>query len=592
MFADDRTACFTKFPVLQRRLKLYLIALWGGALQTEISPAAKSNVWSGPYLENGAIRLPPAWATQIDGMHLSRAAAAHAAAHLVYGRPFPTIADLRPRQRALIGLIEDARVEYLAARHFPGLQRLWLSCLLRDGPAVQDFTGLTHRLARALLDPGYHDENAWVRKAVTLFQTQREHADDPRIGYEIGLRLAHDLGQMRIAMDEGKPFTVAAYRDDNRHLGIDPRTLSSLAASQETDDMPVEIGSVFLREADTGRELELADHGDGNRPPGAYYVTESPDQPILEYRRRPNAETPGVLLYPEWNYRTRIMRQRWCTVREKPPHRGDASLAEQRLSAYRALLHRLIRLARELRLERLQRLRRQKSGDEIDLDAAILALVDAQAGFSPDDRIHLCTRSLHDRGLATLLLLDLSASTDTPIAAGGQTILELARDATLLLAHTMNALGETFAIHGFSSRGRHDVAYYGLKEFEAPFDALAQAQIAGVHGHDSTRLGTALRHAVSRLIDQTEQRKLLLVVTDGEPSDIDAYDPDYLLHDAREAVREARRKGVTVFCLSLDPNADRYVARIFGAAHYAVLDHLARLPERLARLFLTVIRHY
>jgi nitric oxide reductase activation protein len=142
------------------------------------------------------------------------------------------------------------------------------------------------------------------------------------------------------------------------------------------------------------------------------------------------------------------------------------------------------------------------------------------------------------------------------------------------------------AIHGFSSNGRHEVGYYRFKDFEEPYDDHARARLAGMQASLSTRLGTALRHAGQALALRGARRKLLLVVTDGEPSDIDVHDPKYLLFDAKQATLENRRLGVTSFCVGLDPNAEESVTRIFGAANYSLLDQLERLPQRLAQLYL------
>jgi nitric oxide reductase activation protein len=130
------------------------------------------------------------------------------------------------------------------------------------------------------------------------------------------------------------------------------------------------------------------------------------------------------------------------------------------------------------------------------------------------------------------------------------------------------------------------VQYYRFKDFEQPYDDEAKARLAGMSGGLSTRMGAAMRHAASFLAKRPQRKKLLLLVSDGEPADIDVRDPQYLRHDTKKAVEELSRQGIVSYCLTLDPNADDYVSRIFGANGYTIIDHVQRLPEKLPALFM------
>lgn len=210
-------------------------------------------------------------------------------------------------------------------------------------------------------------------------------------------------------------------------------------------------------------------------------------------------------------------------------------------------------------------------------------------GLQPDARITMRT-DIDRRSLSVLILLDLSASTNDEVRGSGRTILDLTREATARLAIAIAGIGDPFAIHGFQSDGRHDVRYVRIKEFDQPFDAGARGRLAGIEGGLSTRMGAAIRHAGAHLARRGETRRLLLVVTDGEPADIDERDPRHLRMDARKAVEDLRRIGVRTHCLTLDPQADRYVASIFGARGYTILERVARLPEALPDLFAALTR--
>jgi nitric oxide reductase activation protein len=198
----------------------------------------------------------------------------------------------------------------------------------------------------------------------------------------------------------------------------------------------------------------------------------------------------------------------------------------------------------------------------------------------PDPRVHQ-RLARNSRDLAVLLLLDLSQSTNDWVPSAQSTVLNLAKEASVLVAHAMDKLGDKFAIHGFDSNGRHDVEYYRFKEFDEPYGEDARARLAGMKGQLSTRMGAALRHAGHFLRNRRAAHKLILLLTDGEPHDIDVHDKQYLVLDTKRAVDDQRRHGIATFCMSLDRKADEYVARIFGNRNYLVLDQLRRLPEKL-----------
>ena len=372
MAAPTSSSAGVPFSAIERRLACYLRALWGRpATLRDAGRRARVSIVA------GAICMPnifPAGAG--EGIALHRAAAAHAAAHLVHSMHRFPLAKLRPIQVAIVSLIEDARIERLAWQDLPGLRRLWLRFHVALPDAIPNATSLMARLARALIDPDYRDHDGWVAKGRELFEAHGARLHDPSMSREIGALLGNDLGQMRMQFDYGRYLVEPAYRDDNAFLWEFPENKSA--------------------------------------PP-------------------PESE-PAVL----------------C----------------------------------------------------------------------------------------------------------------------------------------FDSSGREDVGYYRFKDFDEPYAEGARARLAAMTGQRSTRMGAALRHAGHLLSQRRTARKLIVLVTDGAPHDIDVHDRWYLALDAKRAVDEQRRAGIATFCVSLDPGADAYVTRIFGAGNYLVLDHLRRLPEKLALVYL------
>ena len=276
------------------------------------------------------------------------------------------------------------------------------------------------------------------------------------------------------------------------------------------------------------------------------------------------------------------------TVYEALHPRGDAAAIDTLLAQHSDLAKHLQRLFDLLKPQEKQRIRYQEDGSDLDLDIALRSLIDFKSGATPDPRINMSHQSA-GRDIAVLLLLDLSASLNDKVPGSEQTVLELSQAAVSLLAWAIDRLGDPLAIAGFHSNTRHDVRYYHLKGFSERWGDEAKSRLAAIEAGFSTRMGAALRHAGHYLGAQKTDKKLLLILTDGQPSDVDSQDQRLLIDDARQAVRELARENIFTYCISLDRDADAYVADIFGR-RYSVIDQLARLPQRLPELFMALTR--
>jgi hypothetical protein len=564
------------FSAVERRLSLYLRALWD--LDVELRPVLHA---SGPArgrratLDRRLIRLPWSCAgcAGQTGLDLFRAAAVHAAAHVLHtSQRFP-VDELKPLQVALISLIEDARVEHLAMRQFPGLKAVWAPFhVARPGGAASSVS-LMSRLARALIDEDYEDDDPWVRRARRLFFEQRDYWEDQSISRTLGGLLGKELRQ-RDQFDFRAYLVEPAYRDDN--LGI----WDFANQGQPGEEDGTVHQSAKARRCEQGQPEDQDTAGDAQAG-----SVQGVKQAAALQRDAADDTLKAPTRYDEWDYVIGRERPGWCTLFEKPAAHGDAREIDQVLERNHDLVNRVKHLVRAVQVQRPIRLKRRLDGDRLDLDASISALIDLRSRIPPDPRLHSLL-SRHQRDLSVLVLLDLSQSTNDVVRGTETTVLQLAREATALLADAMERIGDSFAIHGFSSNGRHDVGYFRFKDFDRAYGDTAKSRLAGMTSQLSTRMGTALRHAGSYLKDRRTHRKLVLLVTDGEPSDIDVHDSQYLVLDARKAVEENQRNGIYTYCMSLDPKADRYVSRIFGLRNWMVVDHLRRLPETLPLLYM------
>jgi hypothetical protein len=583
------------FVDVQRRLNMYLRALWGrDFFLRPTSGDFETREGYQPYIEGFFIHLPdafddftPADGPRVPGLEVYRAAAAHSAAHMVHSRPFAEPDSLTPLQQALIGVIEDARVEALAIAAFPGLRQLWQSQLPAE-PAQGEHAGaLLDRIARALIDDAYVDPHPLVAQAREGFRKQREDLSVQDTSHELGLALARRCSDLGLAFSPRSDRLSSPYRDDNRHLWQTEDTAEHLLASLTQPAQTRKYVSIM----EMINEVEVETAGDDAQEVWVL-ATELFDDDGVSFNEREGKEpVASPVHYHEWDYQTQLERPGWSTVLEKRPKTGDPAVINAIAEKHKPIVARLRHLIESMQPQGVVRLRGQEDGDEIDLNAAVRALTDLRMGVAPDMRVAIRTQR-KVRDLSVLLLIDLSESTNDLVRDADTeiTVLELAREATALLAGALSKIGDPFAIHGFDSNGRHAVQYYRFKDFDAAYDDKVRARLAGMTGQVSTRMGTALRHAGALLRQQPSQKKLLLLLTDGEPADNDVRDPQYLRFDAKRAVEELARDGVHTYCLTLDPYADQYVSRIFGARNYMVLDHVARLPEKLSMLYLGLTR--
>jgi nitric oxide reductase NorD protein len=582
----------TLFIDTQRKLNFYLRALWGRDFF--LRPAAADHEGFRPYSENHVIHLPDAVDAigGVSGLELYRAQSAHLAAHLSYTTSAIDGAGLSPAQMFLVGLIEDARVEYRAAKAFPGLRKLWGRLLAIDhaGATEHATVPLLERFAHCLNDGKLHINDAGLDRIAARFHKEIEaRQDDNSFSRDLGMELFQLLTD-RKAMPSLRILETLRipYRDDNRiiwafepfdweAMGADyvpawqrqvRKYVSAVEMANEVDcelagDDAQEVwvcASEFMPYEDAGEATESFNDMWGKEPISAPYH------------------------YQEWDYQVQLYRPDWATVYERRASKGDADEIERILLDYKSIAHKIRHIIDRLSPQGVQRERNLEDGDEIDINAAVDAMISIRMGMQPDTRITM-RNVIRNRDLAVTVLLDLSESTNETINGSDKTVLDLTREAATLVCTAISGIGDPFAVHGFASEGRHDVHYYRFKDFRQKFDHEVKARLDGMKGGLSTRMGAAMRHAGRHLLAQPERRKLLLLVTDGEPADIDERDPQHLRHDTKKAVEELYSKGILTYCLTLDPNADTYVKRIFGANNYTIVDHVDRLPEKLPTLF-------
>jgi nitric oxide reductase NorD protein len=461
-----------------------------------------------------------------------QATSAHAAAHMAYSHHQFNPQGLRPASQALVGLLEDARVEWLACQELSGLHRLWLQFHAVPYTQPPGFEDLMRRLARALLDAQYADPHPWVVKGRALFFTDATQSalalTGPHALRLAATRLGNDVGQMRLQFNARLYRAQPSYRDDNHTLWLpDPN---------RTD----------------------VQHDISAQPQGAGAQSGQASAVLVAQPHR----------YREWDRLVPMYRADWATVLDAlalpaTPHQAQDPTPPLPMRKHTALLL----------PTRRAHLPRQADGDELDWDALVHAQVALRSGQAPEQQVYRRTHRIARAG-STLLLLDASASTTRVLEGQQQSMFALARNAAWQYTQALGEIGTHCAIHSFFSDGRHAVHYQRVKDFHAPLDAQCWARLMGLQSRLSTRLGAALRHATHLLLHTGSVPRRVLLLTDGQPHDVDVHDPRYLVEDARHAVREATRLGVQVQCLCLDPAAVPSLRKVFA------VDQVQALPRQ------------
>ncbi len=549
-------AARTAPPPLAQWLRL----LWGAAPPLHLDSDA-------PFIADGGIHLamlPPDQAAPAPSAQppwqQHCAAAAHAAAHLVYSPRHFDADGLVPTARALLALLEDARVEALAVRELPGLARLWRPLHTATPDSGKGSEALMARLARALADPIYADPHPWVAKGRRLFYLDEALGlpalRTPAELRAAAMRLGHDIGQMRLPFNARGDRPAPAYRDDHRWMWP-------------------------------------ADQRDSVQPPPAPQPRPADAQTTPDPTEIALPET--VTHHPEWDRLIHRLRPDWARVIERatPPATLDPVQAATQVrlqpapddAEARLLGHRLLAPLQALAQPPAPR-GRAADGENFHLDALLGWAVARRCGRSGDARLYRARQPVAARA-RVWLLVDQSASTAAALPGSGPastSVLQAAARGATATALALQALGVPCTVAAFQSNGRHAVRLqllHGPGQAVAP--GLAQRLLALRPG-GSTRLGAALRHATQRLGPGRADAHWVLLVSDGQPHDVDVHDPRYLVDDARQAVLAARRRSVRMACLVLGGGPAPEALRIFGRSGIQTLASLAALPRALRRL--------
>ncbi|MBI5827849.1 MAG: hypothetical protein HZB22_09020 [Deltaproteobacteria bacterium] len=291
-------------------------------------------------------------------------------------------------------------------------------------------------------------------------------------------------------------------------------------------------------------------------------------------------------LYPEWDYRRRAYRDDYSRLTETLAVGEDAGFCARVLREKRGAIKEVTRnlglISPSVRLTR-----RQIEGTTIDLNAAVDAIADLEAGHTPDERLYAAYTKT-ERDLSALFLVDLSMSTDG--WAGDTRIIDHEKESLLILCEALEKLRDRYAVYGFSGKTRKGCRFFRIKGFTESYGDGVRKRIGGLIPYSYTRMGPAVRHAAGILAKEQARTRLLFILSDGKPNDVDVYEGRYGIEDTRMAIKEAESAGIVPFCLTVDTGAGDYLPRLFGHGNYAVVPGVDMLAKKLPSLYAKIIQ--
>ena len=494
------------------------------------------------------------------------------------------------RFQLVFDLCEDLRIESRLQRHIPNyLQRL-LACAranLTRHPDTVEYYNLGVATAEDALR-AFRGEPLKDARFARLYEADATLVD----AYTVAGRIFAEHWLPRVT--DGEAF-AAAYlpgRGPNStrvaHPQDNPDENSQSQPGDQQENQPDEDGedeneqpqqSEQGEQQDGAEQQESAGYGDNN---GSARRAENKPDGTQQGRGPADKGVP----YPEWDYRESRYKKNWSWVQEKRLGESNSSETQRLMKQYAGALKRLKKAIQSQKPTRMSPKTKQMDGDEIDLNAAIEFVTEKIAGFSPLPAIYK-RREMRQREVSVILLADMSTSIMQHLPEGGGRLVDRIRAGVLLFAESLEEVGDAYAIAGFCSKYRDNVAYYNIKDFHEGYTDDVRSQIGGMSGRLATRMGAAIRHATKCFERVESRRRLLLLLSDGRPEDYDdGGDRRYLHEDTRMAVKEAVAKGVHPFCITVDTMANQYLPQIFGAGHYLVLDQINSLPNKLPEIYL------
>ena len=496
--------------------------------------------------------------------------------------PIPALA------RRIFGTLENGRIDRRLRQQYRGLNRdldLIRAHLRSRRPKIIDLPAtlvpfeLLFQIT--MLGGALDDARDFYRQIVSELETVvAEYLSDSRATVADTLMATsrvYDLFQSISAEDAEKQIEVPDEQDQE-----DANKLAEeMMAQRERDRKPQRRDARELFNAwNTEAEGEF-DELEGSE---AWSEGETPEHGL--------EEGEVAFSYDEWDRELTDHRVGWCRVVEKKVKRGSRAFVDDTRERYRGVMSSIRHQFQLLKPENLTRIVNELDGEDYDLNAVVDYFIDRRADGQQSERIYT-KRLRRRRDVAVSFLLDQSSSTARtigrhplqPYTHPGRRIIEIEKEGLVLMSEALEAVGDVYSINGFTSEGRRNVKFYVLKDFDEHYSDEVMQRIGGITYQNNTRLGAAIRHATAKLEQQEARTRLLIVLSDGRPYDHDYGDARYAREDTREALVNAKIRGITPFCITIDRESEAELRDLYGEVGYTIIDDVLSLPERLPGIY-------
>ncbi len=479
----------------------------------------------------------------------------------------------------LMGIIEDARIEYMTFISYRGLQDSFKRIraqLLQARPIPEPEL---ERFMEALLWLSTENEPVFsmdtkTRQIIDICRDLLHKVLNPSSSTLDSMEMAFEVYNLL-----KKVYTP---QDGRRYTPIKNLEYRGVGISALTEDDPASIDPYehmlarFVPQSEENREEEKKE--------------EMPDDMFQEqsYAIPNNWNVRGSFRYDEWDTVINDYKSGWCVVKEIEPSGESGEYFEDAIKRYRNEIILIKRIFSTMRPESFHKLKRQIDGTEIDIDVFIDALIQKKCGADLDDRFYV-RWDKRERDVATLFLVDVSASTSKKLNTGGQSIIDVEKDSLIIMSQALESIGDKYAIYAFSGHTRKDVEYYIIKEFNEDFSDTVANRISLLEPVANTRLGPVIRHSIAKLDRVHATTKMIVLLSDGEPYDTchgeGAYEGRVAEEDTRVAIQEGNAKNIHFFCITVDRNPGGYLDNIFSSVGYTIIDDAQVLPAILPALY-------
>ena len=405
-------------------------------------------------------------------------------------------------------------------------------------------------------------------ESVSTVSDERKNQD--KINFEKALEELHE--QWREVKE--------APKENNENENSKEKTFSITKDDNNEYDVALEFGDSSIKPPDNIKQLMdsiIQDFGeipeDYLEPAGDGGYTSD----IEEEETNNNYENQNYdFCYNEWDHATQKYRKDWCKLNEITIEGIDNNFIQETLNKYRGLLKNLNRTFEALRQDE-KKLKKQNYGDDIDLDAFIDAYIDLKQGKEIDEKLFTKLNKV-ERNVAVMFMIDMSGSTSGWIN-------KMEKESLVLLCQSLEILGDTYGIYGFSGKTRNHCEIYKIKDFNEKYDKSVKDRICNIQAMDYTRMGASIRHLTMLLNNVEAKTKLLITLSDGKPDDVDGYRGTYGIEDTKKALIEARFQGIHTYCITIDEEAMDYLPYMYGKSNFAVINQVDKLPLKVSDIY-------